>query len=72
MAQTVDALGKIAQMLQVPVEALWEKIPGVTDQDVTYWKSIKDSTDLLGGIVSEMQRQTNTPNPAALNGTSAA
>ncbi|UDL14609.1 portal protein [Arthrobacter phage KeAlii] len=72
LAQTVDALGKIAQMLQVPVEALWEKIPGVTDQDVTYWKSIKDSTDLLGGIVEEMQRQTGATNPAALEGTSAA
>ena len=72
LAQTVDALGKIAQMLQVPVEALWEKIPGVTDQDVTYWKSIKDSTDLLGGLVEEMQRQSGTTNPAALEGTSEA
>lgn len=72
LAQTVDALGKIAQMLQVPVEALWEKIPGVTDQDVTYWKSIRDSTDLLGGLVEEMQRQTGASNPAALEGTSAA
>ncbi|AYN57723.1 portal protein [Arthrobacter phage DrManhattan] len=74
MSQTVDALGKIAQMLQVPVEALWEKIPGVTETDVAYWKSIKDETDLLGGIVSELQRQTATPetNPEALNGTTAA
>lgn len=69
LASTVDALGKIAQMLQVPVEALWEKIPGVTEQDVAYWKSIKDETDLLGGIVAEMQRQTASPNPAALEGT---
>ncbi|CCQ44321.1 conserved hypothetical protein [Pseudarthrobacter siccitolerans] len=72
LSQTVDALGKIAQMLQVPVEALWEKIPGVTDQDVTYWKSIKDETDLIGGLVAEMQRQTGATNPAALEGTSAA
>jgi hypothetical protein len=74
LSQTVDALGKIAQMLGVPVEALWEKIPGVTDQDVTYWKSIRDETDLLGGIVAEMQRQTTAPssNDAALQGTDAA
>lgn len=72
LAQTVDALGKMAQMLSVPVEALWEKIPGITEQDVTYWKSIKDETDLLGGIVAEMQRQTASPNPEALTGTSAA
>ncbi|QOP65132.1 portal protein [Arthrobacter phage Phives] len=76
LAQTVDALGKIAQMLQVPVEALWEKIPGITETDVAYWKSIKDETDLLGGIVAEMQRQTTTPAPssndAAIQGTDAA
>lgn len=69
LASTVDALGKIAQMLQVPVEALWEKIPGVTDQDVTYWKSIKDSTDVLGEITAELQRQTASTNPPALAGT---
>lgn len=72
LAQTVDALGKMAQMLSVPVEALWEKIPGITDTDVAYWKSIKDETDLIGGLVAEMQRQTAAPNPDALNGTSAA
>lgn len=74
LSQTVDALGKIAQMLQVPVEALWEKIPGVTETDVAYWKSIRDETDLLGGIVAEMQRQTATPetNAAAIEGTDAA
>ncbi|WNN93959.1 portal protein [Arthrobacter phage Nitro] len=76
LSQTVDALGKIAQMLQVPVEALWEKIPGITETDVAYWKSIRDETDLLGGIVAEMQRQTATPAPssndAAIQGTDAA
>ncbi|KUM41208.1 phage portal protein [Arthrobacter sp. EPSL27] len=74
LSQTVDALGKIAQMLQVPVEALWEKIPGVTETDVSYWKSIRDETDLLGGIVAEMQRQTTTreTNAAAIQGTNAA
>jgi hypothetical protein len=41
LAQTVDALGKIAQMLQVPAEALWERIPGVTDTDVERWKAIR-------------------------------
>ncbi|MDQ5822376.1 MAG: phage portal protein, partial [Actinomycetota bacterium] len=69
LASTVDALGKIAQMLEVPVEALWEKIPGVTDTDVAYWKSIRDSTDILGELTAEISRQGATPNPAALAGT---
>jgi len=58
LAQTVDALGKMAQMLQVPVEALWEKIPGITDQDVTYWRSLRESQDVLGALVGDFQRQT--------------
>lgn len=34
LSQAADALGKLAQMLGVPVELLWEKIPGFTQQDV--------------------------------------
>jgi hypothetical protein len=41
LAQTVDALGKLAQMLGVPVEALWERIPGMTQQDVESWRAAK-------------------------------
>jgi len=37
LASTVDALGKLAQMLNVPVEALWKRVPGVTEQDVAEW-----------------------------------
>lgn len=33
-AQTVDGLGKLAQMLGVPVELLWEKIPDMSDTDI--------------------------------------
>lgn len=66
LAQTVDALGKMAQMLQVPVEALWEKIPGTTDTDVTYWKSLRESDNVLGALVGDFNRQTavvETPDP---------
>lgn len=34
LASTVDALGKMAQMLDIPREVLWERIPGWTQQDV--------------------------------------
>jgi hypothetical protein len=59
LAQTVDALGKVAQMLQVPVEALWEKIPGVTDTDVIYWKSLR-TADPLAELTAEITRQTGS------------
>jgi hypothetical protein len=58
LAQTVDALGKIAQMLSVPAEALWEQIPGVTDQDVIYWKSLR-AADPLAQLVAETTRQAS-------------
>lgn len=63
LAQTIDALGKAAQMLQVPVEALWERIPGVTDTDITYWKSIRQ-VDPLQEFAAELQRQTTVPGNA--------
>lgn len=39
MAQTVDALGKAAQMLGVPPQAVWHLIPGVSKSDVDDWKA---------------------------------
>lgn len=40
-AATIDALGKAAQMLGVPVEELWRRIPGVTADDVEAWLQAK-------------------------------
>lgn len=37
MSQAVDALGKAAQMLNVPPEVLWERIPGVDLTTVKGW-----------------------------------
>jgi hypothetical protein len=53
LAQTADALGKLATMLGVPVEALWERIPGVTQQDLARWKRLADE----GGAMEQMMRQ---------------
>ena len=68
LAQTVDALGKMVQMLSVPAEAAWERIPGVTDQDVERWKTLRTQGDVFGALLGDMQRQTtvqDTPAPAA-------
>lgn len=46
-AATVDALGKAAQMLEVPVEELWERIPGVTQQDLARWRAERAASQLL-------------------------
>lgn len=57
LSQTVDALGKMAQMLKVPPQVLWGKIPGVTDQDVTDWRAELTSSDPVAQLLSEIERQ---------------
>lgn len=49
-AATVDGLGKLAQMLEVPVEELWDRIPGVTQQDVDRWRDAKAAADLVAKL----------------------
>jgi len=39
MAQVVDALGKAVTMLEVPPQAVWHLIPGVSKSDVNDWKA---------------------------------
>ena len=39
IAQQVDALGKLATMLGVPVTALWEEVPGMTGGTLQRWRT---------------------------------
>lgn len=68
LSQTVDALGKMTQMLMVPAEALWERIPGVTQTDVERWKEMANSadglralSDILGAQASDSFAPTIAP-----------
>ena len=63
LAHTVDALGKMVQMLGVPAEAAWERIPGVTQQDVDAWKALR-ANDAINDLFAGLDRQT-APVPAA-------
>jgi hypothetical protein len=63
LAQTVDALGKMAQMLSIPAEGLWDRVPGVTDQDVERWKALREDGDVLGALVTEMNRSAGAAIP---------
>jgi hypothetical protein len=64
LASTVDALGKLAQMLQVPPQELWERIPGVTQTDVQRWKKTAERADpreQLNQIIDRQMRDANGP-----------
>ncbi|MDP1793556.1 MAG: phage portal protein, partial [Acidimicrobiales bacterium] len=56
LSQAADALGKLATMLGVPPEMLWEKIPGWTQTDVERAKAITKD----GGGVNAVIRQILT------------
>ncbi len=57
----VDGLGKLAAQLQIPVEALWERIPGTTLQDIRRWKQMRSEGDAMAGLMSELDRQAGPP-----------
>lgn len=59
MAQAVDALGKAAQMLGIPPEALWSRIPGVTKPEVDEWKRIRSEGDPMAVMAATIERQTS-------------
>ncbi|MEM9134291.1 MAG: phage portal protein [Actinomycetota bacterium] len=55
--EVADALGKMATMLNIPVEALWERIPGVTDQDIARWKEMGNQAavaDEIGAMMADL------------------
>lgn len=64
-AATVDGLGKLATMLQVPVEELWERIPGTTKQDVDRWREIAERNGSFGQLAELLDRQSRPNQPAA-------
>ena len=64
LAQAADALGKLAQMLNVPVQVLWEKIPGWTQTDVERAKALAAEGGSLDQMLAELVGgQTSAPAP---------
>jgi hypothetical protein len=64
MAQTADAFGKLAQMLEIPVEVLWDKIGFLTDQDRQRAKDIRASQ----GGMDDLLRELSTGQSSAVDG----
>jgi hypothetical protein len=56
-AAVVDGLGKIATMLNVPPQELWERIPGTTKQDIERWKAAAQQGDSFEELSKILDRQ---------------
>lgn len=59
LAQVVDALGKMATMLGIPPQGLWDRVPDATDQDIAEWKALAESNDVLGQLAGQFARQAD-------------
>lgn len=46
----------MAAMLGVPVQELWEKIPGVTQQDLDHWKASVTAGDPIRSLEALLNR----------------
>lgn len=65
LASAADALGKMATMLQIPVEALWARIPGVTKSDVDEWERMARKAR-VSSLISNLAPNTADPDIASL------
>ncbi|WP_405944747.1 phage portal protein [Streptomyces sp. NBC_00932] len=63
LSQTVDALGKARQMLDVPARALWTKIPGFTDTDRAGWGELAAQEDSAARLAESLTRAITPAGP---------
>lgn len=64
----VDALGKLQQMLGVPAEMLWKRIPGWTDQDQRQAEDLVRSGDSLDRLMTTLHKQSQPSSPDVASG----
>lgn len=58
LGAVADAWGKIATQLKVPVEMLWEKIPGWTQADVARARDMMERGDSMTELIGALNTQT--------------
>jgi hypothetical protein len=61
LAATIDALGKAAQMLEVPVEVLWELWPGMTDATLSRWLAAREQASQATAIREMLMDELQPP-----------
>lgn len=64
LAQAMDAWSKGAPALEIPREAAWERLPGVTGQDVTRWSNMRKREAGRAAVASIFAVPPTAPEPA--------
>ena len=49
----------MAQMLAIPQQELWERVPGVTQSDVERWKAAAEQGDSFAQLTQLLDRQAD-------------
>ena len=62
LAQAADALGKLAEALQIPKRGLWARVPGVTANEIREWEELREDED--GELLLAQSLRRATPDPA--------
>lgn len=58
-----DSLAKMAQGLEVPPQALWAEVPGMTAQKLAQWKQMAEERDSKLQLVEAQQRASRSLRP---------
>ncbi|MFJ9671082.1 phage portal protein [Streptomyces sp. NPDC101221] len=61
LAQTADAYGKLVQMVSVPPEALWDKLPGFSQTDVDKFHEYAEKADPAEKMANALAKATAQP-----------
>lgn len=56
LAQSADALGKLADQLEIPKRGLWARIPGVTAGELATWEELREDEDAELALASALNR----------------
>ena len=60
LSQAADALGKAAQMLEIPARALWDRIPGTDAAELQKWEKLWDE-DIKNDPLTALSNRQTTP-----------
>lgn len=61
---TIQGLALLSEKLGVPGKALWEKVPGVSDQDIAHWYEVDEEqadSDPIATLAAQLSKNGNTP-----------
>ena len=67
-AATVDGLGKLSQMLGIPPQELWQRVPGATRQEIEQWKAAAADGNAFDELARMLEAEAGAGAQIAING----